>query len=61
MKSHHSSANNSGVKFGGITVLYRTHIPAGNWAVGREYFCCRDTEGTIFFAKVGDDGSPVLA
>ena len=42
-------------------VLFRTHLPAGDWAKGRDYYFMEDVDGTIYIAKVGLDGNPDLS
>lgn len=44
----------------GQTILFKTYLPAGNWAKGREYYFMQDSDGTIYTAYVGKNGEPEL-
>ena len=43
------------------TILFKTYLPAGGWAKGREYFFMQDVDGTIYLAKVDENGNPDLS
>ena len=42
------------------TILFKTYLPRGGWAVGRWYYMMQDVDGRQYLARVREDGTPDL-